>query len=190
MEDREDIHAVVKLLVARMQSNPEEFKFHANSSLAITGRWETWIAQLGWHFNEAEKELIYGKAKELIFNRVHEEVMEELINGSDRKIEVPINTTSALLRQQMAMEAAMQQAQAQIYNGLQNNPNSSIGWGAASQLASALPAGLTLSKDVASQSYRVHDTSGDTVLKINEETLEDVPTSALTALSRILRIKK
>lgn len=186
MEDREDIHAVVKLLVARMQSNPEEFKFNPTGSLAITGRWERWIAQLGWHFNEAEKELIYGKAKELIFNRVHEEVMEELINGSDRKIEVPINTTSALQRQQ----AAMQLAQAQIYNGLQNNPNSSIGWGAASQLASALPAGLTLSKDVASQSYRVHDTSGDTVLKINEETLEDVPTSALTALSRILRIKK
>jgi len=110
MEDREDIHAVVKLLVARMQSNPEEFKFNPTGSLAITGRWERWIAQLGWHFNEAEKELIYGKAKELIFNRVHEEVMEELINGSDRKIEVPINTTSALQRQQ----AAMQLAQAQI----------------------------------------------------------------------------
>lgn len=185
MEDREDIHAVVKLLVARMQSNPEEFKFNPTGSLAITGRWERWIAQLGWHFNEAEKELIYGKAKELIFNRVHEEVMEELINGSDRRPQVDVAAAQYAQR--------ISQQQAQIYNGLQNNHNlGGLGqpnW-AASQLASALPAGLTLAEDMATQSYRVHDTSGDTVLKLNKETLEDVPTSALTALSRILRIKK
>jgi hypothetical protein len=60
MED--EVHEVVTLLLARMESNPEEFEFHASGSLAVTGRWETWIAQLGWHFNEAEKALIYGKA--------------------------------------------------------------------------------------------------------------------------------
>jgi len=83
----DNIHPVVELLAARMESHPEEFKFHNGSSLAITGRWETWINQLGWYFNEAEKELIYGKAKELIFQRVHEEVLDELLNGEERRAE-------------------------------------------------------------------------------------------------------
>jgi hypothetical protein len=81
----DEVHEVVTLLLARMESNPEEFEFHASGSLAVTGRWETWIAQLGWHFNEAEKALIYGKARELIFQRVHGEVLDELLNGEDRR---------------------------------------------------------------------------------------------------------
>ncbi len=52
----DNIHPVVELLAARMESHPEEFQFQANSSLAVTGRWAIWISQLGWHFNEAEKE--------------------------------------------------------------------------------------------------------------------------------------
>ena len=83
----DELHDVVKLLLARMETHPEEFQFHDTSGLAITGRWETWINQLGWHFNETEKELIYGKAKELIFQRVHEEVMDELLNGEARRAE-------------------------------------------------------------------------------------------------------
>jgi hypothetical protein len=81
----DEVHEVVTLLLARMESNPEEFEFHASGSLAVTGRWETWIAQLGWHFNEAEKALIYGKARELIFQRIHGEVLDELLNGEDRR---------------------------------------------------------------------------------------------------------
>jgi hypothetical protein len=83
MED--EPHEVVKLLAARMKSHPKEFEFHASGNPAVTGRWETWIAQLGWHFNEAEKALIYGKARELMFQRVHEEVLDELFNGEDRR---------------------------------------------------------------------------------------------------------
>ena len=81
----EELHDVVKLLLARMETHPEEFRFHNTGTLAITGRWETWINQLGWYFNEAEKKLIYGKAKEIIFQRVHEEVMDELCNGEERR---------------------------------------------------------------------------------------------------------
>jgi hypothetical protein len=79
----DEIHPVIQLLVARMKSHPKEFGFNAGGSLAVTGRWETWIAQLGWHMNEAEKALIYGKAKEVIFRRVHEEVMYAMLEGVD-----------------------------------------------------------------------------------------------------------
>jgi hypothetical protein len=83
----DNIHPAVELLAARMESHPEEFQLHANGSLAITGRWETWIAQMGWYLNEAERELIYGKAKEVIFQRIHEEVLDELLNGEQRRAE-------------------------------------------------------------------------------------------------------
>jgi hypothetical protein len=113
-------HEVVKLLVARMESHPKEFEFHASGNLAVTGRWETWIAQLGWHFNEAEKALIYGKARELIFQRVHEEVLDELFNGEDRrKVEEKEKEYEAeriqkyLMAQQQQRQQAVQRWQCQ-----------------------------------------------------------------------------
>jgi hypothetical protein len=121
MED--EVHEVVTLLLARMESNPEEFEFHASGSLAVTGRWETWIAQLGWHFNEAEKALIYGKARELIFQRVHGEVLDELLNGEDRRRkeaedrEYERHLAYAAMQQQQAL-AQQQKAYVSQLNGM------------------------------------------------------------------------
>jgi hypothetical protein len=121
----DEVHEVVTLLLARMESNPEEFEFHASGSLAVTGRWETWIAQLGWHFNEAEKALIYGKARELIFQRVHGEVLDELLNGEDRRrkereeqeYERQMMRQSTLAQQQKAYVSQLQGMVGQVYGG-------------------------------------------------------------------------
>jgi len=83
----DNIHEVVKLLAARMESHPEEFPVNLSGLPPTRGRWETWIAQMGWYLNEAERELIYGKAKEAIFQRIHEEVLDELLNGEQRRAE-------------------------------------------------------------------------------------------------------
>jgi len=83
----DNIHEVVKLLAARMESHPEEFPISSRGQLPIGGRWETWIAQMGWYLNEAERELIFGKVKEAIFQRIHEEVLDELLNGEQRRAE-------------------------------------------------------------------------------------------------------
>jgi len=120
-----NIHPGVELLDARMESNPEEFEFHASGSLAVTGRWETWIAQLGWHFNGAEKALIYGKARELIFQRIHEEVLDELMNGPDkrrkeeeeREYERSLMMQQALAQQQKAYVSQIQGMVGQVYGG-------------------------------------------------------------------------
>lgn len=107
----DNVHPVVELLAARMESHPEEFKFHSGSSLAITGRWETWINQLGWYLSEDEKELIYGKAKELIFQRVHEEVLDELLNGPERRAQEKRERDLEMQRMMaQSQQAAMQQA--------------------------------------------------------------------------------
>lgn len=81
----DNIHPVVELLAARMESHPEEFRFHDNQTLAITGRWETWIHQIRPFLNEAEDEMLFGKAKEAFLQRVHEEVLDDLLNGEDRR---------------------------------------------------------------------------------------------------------
>lgn len=125
MSEGDTVHPVVRLIAKRMESHPEEFKFHNGSSLAITGRWETWINQLGWYFNEVEKELIYGKAKELIFQRVHEEVMDELLNGEARREEERRQRKEAEERQ---MQSYVQQQraylqQSQLYGQAQQYAN-------------------------------------------------------------------
>lgn len=81
----DNIHPVVELLAARMESHPEEFRVYDNSTLAIGGRWETWIAQIRPFMNEAEHEMLLGKAKEVFLQRVHEEVLDELMNGEERR---------------------------------------------------------------------------------------------------------
>ncbi len=83
----DNIHPVVELLAARMETHPEEFRFHDSQTLAITGRWETWIHQIRPFLNEAEDKMLFGKAKEAFLQRVHEEVLDELLNGEERRAE-------------------------------------------------------------------------------------------------------
>jgi hypothetical protein len=117
-----------------MESHPEEFEFHASGSLAVTGRWETWITQLGWYFNEAEKALIYGKAKELIFQRVHGEVMDELLNGPERRrkeaeeheYERQMVMQGKLAQQQQQAQQAQQNAYGQYQNQLGQYQNAGV----------------------------------------------------------------
>jgi len=83
----DNVHEVVKLLAARMESHPEEFPVNPNGRLPIGGRWYAWLAQAEHLMNDAERTLIYDKAKEAIFQRIHEEVLDELLNGEQRRAE-------------------------------------------------------------------------------------------------------
>jgi hypothetical protein len=82
-----NIHPVVELLAARMESHPEEFPVQPNGQLPIMGRWAPWLAQAEHLMNDAERTLLYTKAKETIFQRIHEEVLDELMNGPERRAE-------------------------------------------------------------------------------------------------------
>lgn len=83
----DNIHEVVKLLAARMESHPEEFPVNLSGLPPIRGRWSTWLVQAESLMNDAEWELIFGKVKEAIFQRIHEEVLDELLNGEQRRAE-------------------------------------------------------------------------------------------------------
>jgi len=83
----DNIHPVVELLAARMETHPEEFPVNPNGRLPIGGRWSPWLAQAEHLMNDAERTLIYDKAKSAIFQRIHEEVLDELLNGEQRRAE-------------------------------------------------------------------------------------------------------
>lgn len=71
----DNIHPVVELLAARMETHPEEF-FEGY-------RWWEWLEDLKDVMTEEEM-LLLRKAK---MQRIHEEVLDELLNGEQRRAE-------------------------------------------------------------------------------------------------------
>lgn len=67
-------HEVVKLLVARMESNPEEFN-------DADGRWAQWLDELMPFVTEEERVML----RKPMMQSIHEEVMDELCNGEERR---------------------------------------------------------------------------------------------------------
>lgn len=76
-------HDVVKLLLARMESHPEEFKvaelgpFH--------NRWYDYINGVHAYGNETDKTAIAAKLRDIRLSEIHEQVMDELCNGDERR---------------------------------------------------------------------------------------------------------
>ena len=72
-------HEVVKLLVARMESHPDEFR------RSLEGRWYDAIGEVNAWGNEADKASINAKLRDIRLGEAHEDVMDELLNGPDRR---------------------------------------------------------------------------------------------------------
>lgn len=75
-------HDVVKLLLARMESHPEEFKFTRGG---YHQRWYDYINSINEYGNEADKAAINAKMRDIRLAEVHEQVMDELCNGDERR---------------------------------------------------------------------------------------------------------
>ena len=95
-------HDVVKLLLARMESHPEEFS-------ADSGRWAEWLDQLIPFITEEERVLL----REPMMQTYHEQVLDELMNGPDKRrkereeheYERNLKKSFALTQHQMARQA-------------------------------------------------------------------------------------
>ena len=72
-------HAVVKLLVARMESHPEEFE------RSLESRWYDTIGEINAWGNEADKAAIAVGLREIRLREAHEDAMDELLNGPERR---------------------------------------------------------------------------------------------------------
>lgn len=71
----DNIHEVVKLLAARMESHPEEFEPNGG------GRWAEWLDRLIPFVTEEERVMLRGP----MMQGIHEEVLDELLNGEERR---------------------------------------------------------------------------------------------------------
>lgn len=75
-------HEVVKLLLARMESHPEEFSLRSPS---YHDRWYNHLNEIHAHGNEADKAALTEKLRDIRLAKIHEQVMDELLNGDDRR---------------------------------------------------------------------------------------------------------
>lgn len=103
-------HEVVKLLVARMESHPEEFE-------RGTYRWANTISDITEWGNETDKTAIDAKLRDIRLGEAHEDMLDELLNGperrrqqeADRQYEQQLLMKQALAQQQTAAQRYAQQ---------------------------------------------------------------------------------
>jgi hypothetical protein len=114
-----NIHPVVELLAARMESNPEEFAPDGE------GRWAQWLDELIPFVTEAERVMLRGP----MMQTFHEQVLDELMNGPDKRrkeaedreyerhLAHAAMQQQALAQQQKAYVSQIQGMVGQVYGG-------------------------------------------------------------------------
>jgi hypothetical protein len=75
-------HDVVKLLLARMKSHPEEFRAKEGP---YHDRWYSHINLIDSYGSEADKDAINAGIRDIRLGQIHEQVMEELCNGPENR---------------------------------------------------------------------------------------------------------
>jgi hypothetical protein len=101
-----------------MESHPEEFRVADGPE-----RWVTHIDMVQDYGSEADKAALNAKLRDIVMGEVHEDVMDELLNGEDRRRkekeeqEYERNLKKSLTLTQHQM---MQQAQGSLQNAYAN----------------------------------------------------------------------
>lgn len=75
-------HAVVRLLIARMESHPEEFK---RDVVLSADRWHVVVAEITEWGNEVDRAALDAGMRGIRLGEAHKMVMDELLNGEDRR---------------------------------------------------------------------------------------------------------
>jgi hypothetical protein len=131
----DEVHPVVELLIARMESHPEEFKDDYMMSevrpTAGSGRWLLATQAIQDHGSKRDVEALNVALSKIYMQRIHEWTMDELLNGDDRR-RAEEERKKQLWTQQQQMHAQM----AQVNAGLQN-ANQLGGWQQAGLLGAA-----------------------------------------------------
>lgn len=73
-----ELHDVVKLLLARMESHPEEFE-------RGTSRWAWMVEGVMTNCSEEERAALHAGLRPIRLKQLHEDVMDELLNGEERR---------------------------------------------------------------------------------------------------------
>jgi hypothetical protein len=119
----DDIHPVVELLIARMESHPEEFKDdYLMSELSPangSGRWLRATQAIQDHGSKRDVEALNAALSKIYMQYIHDWVMDELFNGEDRRREEEERKKQLWQQQQQMHQQAYQQSP-HLQSGLQN----------------------------------------------------------------------
>lgn len=77
MEDNEN-HPLVDLMLARMETHPEEFEGSSN-------RWYTALIDIGEYAPAEQAALVSAKVAAIRLDSAHRSAMDELLNGEERR---------------------------------------------------------------------------------------------------------
>lgn len=182
-------HDVVKLLVARMESNPEEFN-------ADDGRWAQWLDELMPFVTEEERVML----RKPMMQTIHEDVLDELLNGPDKRREAEENRKEyerhlAQAMQHTKMHQAAGQYQ-QVMGQLAGAYSGGGGGGGASLPVSASPysgVGGPSILPVANGGTGITGRSASSILMDEYSTITSDPTLSKSSIDKIkqaLGIKK
>jgi hypothetical protein len=133
-EEKDSIHPVVRLLVARMESHPEEFNLHErfDEPSDVANRWGNIIDRLKeWASGEDMAVL-----RKPFMEAIHRDALDELMNGPERRAEEERIRQEEHKRWATQLAQAQQAQQAQL-GGLMGNAASSSAYN--SQLQNILP---------------------------------------------------
>ena len=75
-------HDAVKLLLARMESHPEEFRLKDPS---YHDRWYNHMSAINSYGSEADIAALKAKVRDIRMAEVHEQIMDEMLNGDERR---------------------------------------------------------------------------------------------------------
>lgn len=85
----DDMHEVVKLLLARMESHPDEFVENTGRDSVISDgigdRWWRVLTFVEDYGTDEEQKAIGAGLRKIKLNRAHEIMMDELCNGEERR---------------------------------------------------------------------------------------------------------
>lgn len=123
MADNEELHDVVKLLLARMESHPEEFEDMSSSEAALSSceRWWRPIDRIMSWGTEAEQAAIKEGLRKVKLNAAHEAALDELLNGDERRRKRAEEEANYTMMQQTALHQQTAMSQAQLYNNQYSN---------------------------------------------------------------------
>lgn len=106
MED--ELHEVVRLLIARMETHPKEFT-RWEKNYPSTNRWAAALDEIFEHGSDAEEKALRDALRVVRLAEIHDEVLDELYNGEERRdAERRERTKEAQLQQQALVQAQLQ----------------------------------------------------------------------------------
>ena len=152
------IHPVVELLAARMESHPEEFRMDGDR------RWGAWMAQMEGLLTEEEKLLLRRSEMQ----DIHEEVLDELMNGPERRAQEKRKQDEAMERH-IAQAAAQQRAAQQSALSQYRNAMGQYSQAQATGIVGKSPSGIWVDE----YAQLGNATTQSTKLQLGSETIDE-----------------